>query len=305
MKTLLIGGPTASGKSALAVELALKLGAEVVNIDSVQCYRGAVIGSGALCVAERQGVPHHLIGELDPTEQIDVGRFCEIARERITEIHSRGKQVVVVGGTGMYVRALLHGLADIPRADPEFRRAAETRESKDLHEELRRLDPVAGQRLHLNDRQRVIRALEAIHLSGEALSTAQESHAHQPVLLTALILSIQWPREALYQRINERCSQMIEAGLVNEAQEILEIAGSASPVFKALGYSHALQFIRKEISSEEFLQTMSMDTRRFAKRQMTFWRNEPVKRGWDIVEVAEAKLTSQLLSEIKRFTAAD
>lgn len=277
-RVLLVSGPTASGKSGLAVYLALRLGGEVINIDSVQVYRGARIGAATISESEMQGVPHHLLGFLDPGEPWDVRRMAELVGATAAQIRSRGNVPILVGGGGMYVSALFSGISVLPSADPTVRRKLELREDASLYRELVERDPARAAQLHPNDRLRVIRALETIERGGA--SVAELHGENLPPWVVGLMIVLTPPREALYRAINARVEQMVLDGLEREVAALMQSAPADAVLWRAIGYSHARKLREGGLSFEQFQSDIQRDTRRFAKRQSTFWRNEPRKREW-------------------------
>ena len=275
---LVIAGPTASGKSALAVSAARRLGGEIVNCDSMQLIRGMDVGTAKPTPAERAAAPHHLYDLIDPDQRYSAGRYMHEARAVCREIASRGKVPIVVGGTGLYLRALLEGLFEGPGRDPELRRRlrriAQRRGDPALHRMLARHDPKAASRIAAGDRIRVIRALEVHFASGTTITSLQPRRVALEgfrVFKAALEL----PRPLLYERINRRVRAMFAHGLPEEVLSLLE-RGFAPDCkgFEALGYRHALALVQGLIGLEEAIELTARDTRRYAKRQMTWFRKE-------------------------------
>lgn len=293
-KCLLISGPTAVGKTALSLALAEALGGEIVNIDSVQVYREADIGSAKASLEERVRVPHHLIDVLDPGEPTDIASFRERVHETVLEIASRGRLPILVGGSGMYITALFQGLSSLPKGSAEIREELEGRAPDDLWNELKSCDPDTALRLHPTDRLRIVRALEVMRLTGRPMSESYDQR--EAPRLIALMLVLVRTRAELYGSINARSREMVERGLLAETQGIVERYGGSIPLLKSLGYSQALQVINGELPEAKLAEEIALHTRRYAKRQMTFWRNEPEKRGWTVrpeegeagIEIADA-----------------
>lgn len=277
---LIVSGPTASGKSQLAMRLAQRLNGELVNVDSVQVYRELDIGSAKPGPAELERIPHHLVSIREPSEQYHAKAFLEDADRALSSIRERGRQPIAVGGTSLYITALLHGLAELPAADLEFRSECESLSNEDLFAQLQSADPAAAARLHPNDRLRVIRALESVHVLGVATSAAHSKHAYRELRMPALILVPCWPRSMLYERIDRRARDFLSAGLVEETRAVIERHGACAPGLRTLGYAQARAFLDGAIPEQALAGEIAMHTRRFAKRQMTYWRNEPPKRGW-------------------------
>jgi tRNA dimethylallyltransferase len=274
-----IAGPTGSGKSELAMQLARRFDGEVVNCDSVQIYRFFDIGTAKLAEKDRRGIPHHLIDIANPDEIFTAGDFARVGRPVLREISSRGHVPVVTGGTGFYLRALIDGLAPGPLRNENLRARLQAREAKRpgcVHRLLRKMDPLTAARIHPNDLPKVIRAVE-ICLS-ERRSATQVFAAGRDALQGFRVLKIGlFPdREKLYQRLESRMEAMFAGGLIEETASILArgYAPDCKP-FESIGYKQALQTLQGELSPKEALFYATRETRRYAKRQMTWFRQEP------------------------------
>lgn len=275
-----IAGPTASGKSELAVYLAGSLNGEVVNYDSVQFYRGFDIGTGKLPPEERRGIPHHLLDCLDPAEPFTAGDFRREALKVLEGIRERGKLPVLAGGTGLYLRSLLLGLFEgPPRSEElraELRALAESHGREFVHRLLVRLDPAAASRVDPRDLQKVIRAVEVCVLAGEAISVLQAQGREALSGFQCFKIGLNPNRDELYARINRRVGQMFAAGLEQETRRMLMRPGAET--FKALdslGYRQVSAALRGEMTPEDALRETQTATRHYAKRQMTWFRREP------------------------------
>jgi tRNA dimethylallyltransferase len=281
LQAIAVCGPTASGKTALGITLAGYLNGEVVNVDSVQVYAGANIGSAKATIAERQGIPHHLLDLVAPDQPMNAGEYREHALIALKDISARGKVPVLVGGSGMYLTILLHGIAEVPATPPDVRAAVALLSREEQYEELTRVDPATAARLHVNDTQRVSRALEIFRLTGKKPSDFFEEHKFNDRDVAALMIVICRERDELYERINRRSRLMVEAGLIEETRTLLRTYGHV-PVLETIGYTQACGYLEGKIPEERVAEEIALHTRRFAKRQMTFLRNEPAKRGWDV-----------------------
>src|SRR3954463_802182 len=244
---LVIVGPTASGKTALAVELGQHLGAEIVSADSQQCYRGLDAGTAKPTPEERARVPHHLLDVADPDEQLDANRFVQLADAAIADIDTRGKRAIVAGGTGLWIRALLRGLLDAPGASQEFRAALREEFEKlgvpALHRRLQAIDPGAAAKILPNDRVRIERALEVHALSGRPLSELQREHRFADARYQALIVFLDPPREVLRERIDARTRRMFAGGGLRRETEWLLQRG-ASRALRIIGYAEMAEALR-------------------------------------------------------------
>ncbi|MGE5663563.1 MAG: tRNA (adenosine(37)-N6)-dimethylallyltransferase MiaA [Deltaproteobacteria bacterium] len=277
-RLLVLSGPTASGKTALALAMARRFPLEIVNADSVQVYRGMDIGSGKPTAGERGAVPHHLIDVADPDEDYSAGRFVAESEAAIRAILARGRIPLVAGGTGMYIRALRKGLDPLP-ADPAVRARLNRRWEEEggsaLHAELGRIDPDAAERIHPADRVRVVRALEISAIAGRPASALRVSWAGAG-RYTVLFLALDPGREATYGRIDRRVDAMFRHGFVEEVRGLLGRGyGPELKPMGALGYRHVAAHLIRGVSLAETVDAMKRDTRRYAKRQMTWLLREP------------------------------
>ncbi len=277
---LVVTGPTGSGKSRLALRLALDLKAEMLCLDSVQVYKGFDIGSAKASVAEQKALPHHLLDICEPNQEFNVAKFLQTCTEKIKQVQHANKNCVVAGGSTLYLTCLLHGLAKLPKADPELRAKLERLTLQEIKTELERVDPVAANRIHSNDRLRLVRALETKLIGGAKQSELHADHAHAQKQYQALILVLCWRRSELYRRIEERTDLMLKAGLIQEVQALSAKYGSEIRPLQSLGYAQVLEGLRYNFSESQVAAEIKQATRNYAKRQMTFFRNEPLKRGW-------------------------
>jgi len=274
-----IAGPTGAGKSELALRVAARFGGEIVNCDSVQIYRFFNIGTAKLPEADWRGIPHHLIDVADPPEIFTAGDYARLGRPILREIEARGRLPVVTGGTGLYLRALIDGLAPAPARDEALRIRLRIRESGrpgSLHRLLRRLDPATARKIHANDTPKVIRALEiglsARRAASEVFAGGRDRLEHFRVLKIGLFPN----REQLYARLESRVEVMFGQGLVEETAAILArgYPGICKP-FESIGYKQAVQFLKGELSLKDAVFYAKRETRRYAKRQMTWFRQDP------------------------------
>jgi len=275
-------GPTASGKTALALAIAGRFGGEIVNCDSVAMYRDFEIGTAKPSAAERAEVPHHLLDFVDPTANVTAGEYARQARQVLREITGRGRLPIVSGGTGLYLRALLEGLFAGPQRSEDLRnnlrRRAEVGGPERLHRILRRLDSSAAERIHANDVPKVIRAIE-VCLASRRPMTELWQEGREPLRgFRFLRLGLNPEREALYLRINQRAAKMFEQGLIAETEQLRKKYGDAARPLTSLGYRQALQVLRGEIDREVALEAAQQAHRNYAKRQMTWFRREPEVR---------------------------
>lgn len=271
-----IVGPTGVGKTQLSLEVARRLDGEIVNLDSRQVYRGLDIGSAKPTVEERSVLPHHLFDVVDPNESFDCARYRELASAAITEIRRRGKRVVLVGGTGLYFKSLKYGLFDGPQRDEHLRRRLEAEEDAQpgaLHARLERLDARAAARIHRKDRVRLIRAIEVFELTGKPISEWQEEHAFRSEQYQIRAFALSLPREHLYARLDTRCVSMWRNGLIEEVRQLLEQEYDPElSSMQTIGYREAIRFLSGAMDELDALGAMQAATRRYAKRQLTWFR---------------------------------
>jgi len=281
-RLLVVVGPTASGKTSLACALAERLGAEIVSADSQQCYRGLDAGTAKPAAAERSRAPHHLLDVADPEDQLDAARFVQLADAAIADVGRRGNRVIVSGGTGLWIRALLRGLLHAPAASPEFRAALRRDLDRDgaraLHARLALVDPDAARAIRENDRVRIERALEVHALSGRRLSELQREHAFAEERHPARILHLEPPREVLQERIAGRTRALFESGaLEREARWLLdrcERLPGARKALKIIGYGEMADALSGRSTRAEAEERVAARTRQYAKRQRTWFTKE-------------------------------
>jgi tRNA dimethylallyltransferase len=274
-------GPTASGKTALALAIARRFRGEIVNCDSIAMYRDFEIGTAKPSAAERAEIPHHLLDCVDPLADVTAGEYARQARQALSDIHQRGRLPIVSGGTGLYLRALIEGLFPGPQRSEDLRSKlrdrAEKRGAEYLHRIVRRLDPSAASRIHANDVPKVIRAIEVCLASRDRRTmTELWQQGREPLRgFRILRLGLGLERELLYERINERAAKMFDRGLIAETQKLLERYGEKARPLASLGYKQAMQFLRGEIDRAAALAAAQQAHRNYAKRQMTWFRREP------------------------------
>lgn len=319
---VLLLGTTASGKTAAALTLAPLLNAEIVSIDSMQVYRRMDIGTAKPTPAERAVVQHHLIDVVEPSESFSVARFVELADAAIADITARGKTVLAVAGTPLYLMGLMYGMFNGPSADEAFRAALRERAAREgtaaLHAELATIDPAAAARIHPNDLKRIERALEVHRLTGRPLSAMQTQWDAAHLRYPAAVVGIRREKEDTSRRINQRVRRMIDAGLVDEVRALLdEPAGDATPsprqvegrgegaalseqARQAVGYAEILAHLRGECSLDDAIERIKINTRRLAKHQRTWFRKFPMTRWVDVsADESEESAARTLLDAIQ------
>jgi tRNA dimethylallyltransferase len=271
-------GPTASGKSQIGLELAKRLGAEIIALDSMSLYRGMDIGTAKPTTAEQATVPHHLIDILEPSESYSVAQYVAAASQVVTELRTRGREALFVGGTPLYLKTLLRGIFVGPAADWELRaklaELAEREGAAALHNRLVEVDPASAARLHPSDTRRVIRALEFYEKTGRSISSEQQQFHRARPATDCRVFVLDWPRAQLYRRIEARVEQMFADGLVDEVRGLIadgkQLSHTAS---QALGYREVLEYLDGKITLERCVELVKTRTRNFAKRQLTWFRS--------------------------------
>lgn len=298
-RVAVLAGPTAVGKTAVALELARKMGAEIVNADSLQVYRELDIGTAKPTREEMALVPHHLVDVVDPPDPYDASRYSHEAREVLAGLHQRGIPPLVVGGTGLYLKALLSGL--FTEGSPDLRIRQRLRQELTdkglpaLHERLKRLDPASAWRLHPHDTYRILRALEVMEATGQPLSDLLEAHQFRDSPYRTLKLGLIRPRDELNQRIEERVEAMLAQGWLEEVKGLLSRYPPDLKPLQALGYRHLIAFLQGRWTWEEAIDLLKRDTRRYAKRQLTWFKGDPEVRWYSPDQVPE------MLAALKEF----
>lgn len=273
-----IVGATATGKTAVALTVCERIGGEIVGADSVQVYRGFDIGSGKPAVEALRGVAHHLIDVIDPDEAIDAARFAALADAAIADVHARGRVPVIVGGTGLWLRALIRGLVDVPTVDPEVRAQLEARWEQDgalaMHAYLRAVDPRSAETIHPNDKLRVVRALEVYEQTGEPMGTLREQHALGAPRYRTLSYLLQVPPVHLVERQRQRIAEMLDAGWIEETRALMQRYGANVRALSAVGYRQIVAHLSDHTPLEDTRVEIERATRVYARRQTTWFKSD-------------------------------
>ncbi|MDG2011898.1 MAG: tRNA (adenosine(37)-N6)-dimethylallyltransferase MiaA [Pirellulaceae bacterium] len=305
-----ITGATASGKSQVSIELARRLPAEIVSLDSMAIYRGMDIGTAKASPSMQAEIPHHMIDIVEPTDLYSVMQFRDEAISTIMDIRSRHKQVIFVGGSALYLKALLRGIFDGPPADPEFREQIE-RELQDvsvgeLHKRLAQVDPISAQKLHPNDKRRIIRALEVYRTTGQPISHLQNEFetAHSPE--DCKVFTLRHPRSVLHQRIQDRVDWMFDNGFVTEVENLLQQYGElGKTASQAVGYREVIEHVQGKNELSETRDLVLYRTRQFARHQETWFRGLAECRMLDLPEnIPPAELTPWVIEHVLEQTSS-
>lgn len=294
-----IVGPTGSGKSALGLDLALARGGEIVSCDSLQVYRGLDIGSAKPTPEERARVHHHLVDIRDPDEEFSAADYARLARAAVEDVRDRGRLPILVGGTGLYLRALLVGLFEGPSRDPALRERLEAMADRfgdaRVHRLLRRVDPEAAARIHPRDRLRIVRALEVFRSTGRPISAQQQEGLAPLAGFDTLIVGLDPPRPELRARMEQRTRAMLDQGLVDEVRGLLARGYSAElRPLQAIGYRQALALVGGRLSAEQALRAIVTESMQYAKRQRTWFRHQARVRWFETAEGARAAIVAWL-----------
>lgn len=272
-----IGGPTASGKSKLAVELAKKVNGEIISADSMQIYKEMNIGTAKVNKEEMQGVQHYLVDFVSPDERYSVSNFKKDAERAIEEILAKGKTPIVVGGTGLYIDSLIYGIEfQDEEVDLEYReklnKIADEKGLESLYKKAQEIDPEAMKKISINDRKRIIRVLEIYHKTGKTKTEQEAQSRKNEVKYEYKVFAITMDREKLYERIEQRVDSMIEQGLIEEVKQILEKYHTFPTAMQGLGYKEVVEYLEGSCTKEEMIEKIKKETRHYAKRQLTWFR---------------------------------
>jgi len=304
-RLIVIGGPTASGKTAAAVRLCQRIGGEVISADSMQIYRGMDIGTAKPTQEEMCGIPHHLLSIADPAEKYSAAAYRELARQAIDSAYERGNQPVVCGGTGLYIDALTKpmGFAEHSANEDlrnELSALAQTEVGKiKLHKMLEEIDPASAARLHINDVRRIIRAIEVYKMTGVTLTEQSRLDKEREGDFDVAMFALNWPREVLYNRINRRVDQMMKDGLVEEVQNLLKSGlQTGGTAMQALGYKEIVAALDGRISMEEAVEDIKRGSRNYAKRQMTWFRHDERVHWIDAPGKSLDQIVEEMIKEI-------
>lgn len=276
-KVIVICGATASGKTRLSIELAKRINGEIISCDSMQIYQEMDIGTAKPTKEEMQGIKHYLLDFVSPEERYSVADYKRDAKKAIKEIIRKGKSPIIVGGTGLYIDSLIYEI-EYPniKFDEEYRKQLENRVQEEglekIYEEAKKIDELAIQKISPNDEKRILRVLEIYHATGKTKTEQEIASRIKPPEYDYQVYALRWPREILYERINKRVNQMLEQGLMEEVKEILKKHKKFPTAMQGLGYKEVVDFLEGKVTKEEMIDKIKMETRRYAKRQMTWFR---------------------------------
>ncbi|KMY53698.1 tRNA delta(2)-isopentenylpyrophosphate transferase [Bacillus sp. FJAT-27231] len=303
-KLIVIIGPTAVGKTALSLHLAKRFKGEVISGDSMQIYKGMDIGTAKITPEEMDGVPHHLIDIKEPDESFSAAEFQQLVRKKIIEISDKGCLPIIVGGTGLYIQSVIYDYQfSETGGDPQLRetleKEAEQLGKEALHEKLKRVDPEAAAAIHPNNVRRVIRAMEVFQTTGKRMSE-QQSHQPDELLYETALIGLTMDREMLYSRINQRVDIMMEAGLLEEVKRLWENGIRSGQAVQAIGYKELFGYLKGEATLEQAVEQLKQNSRNYAKRQLTWFRN---KMDVDWFDMSNQEKRPEKIKEISDFVA--
>lgn len=290
-----IVGPTAVGKTALSIELAKACNGEIINGDSMQIYRGLTIGTAKITKEEMEGVPHHLLDIKEPTDTFSVAEYQRIVREKIEEIALRGRVPIIVGGTGLYVQSVLYDFrfTEEHKTDSNLMKELEQLSSDDLYSRLIELDPIAANEIHPNNVQRIMRAIERVELSGKSKNEIEQNQGNEKIY-PHYIIGLTIDRALLYERINKRVDIMMDKGLLDEVKGLHRNGIRDVQSIQAIGYKEIYEYLDGNVSLEEAIDNLKQNSRRYAKRQLTYFRNKMEIHWYDPFTESE-----RIIKEIK------
>lgn len=304
-KLVVLIGPTAVGKTKTSIELAKAFNGEIISGDSMQIYKGMDIGTAKISPAEMEGIPHYLIDIKKPDEPFSAAEFQELARRKIEEVASRGKLPMIVGGTGLYIQSVLYDYHfseassdDIFRESME--KSAEQLGNQYLHDQLREIDPESAGKIHPNNIRRVIRALEVFHCTGKTMTELQ-SKQQEEARYDAAIIGLTMEREKLYERINRRVDMMIQSGLLQEVQQLFDEGLTDCQSIQAIGYKELYNYLYGSISLEQAIENLKQNSRRYAKRQLTWFRNKMAVSWFDMTGADKEEIFAKKIVEISSY----
>ncbi len=290
-RVIVIVGPTASGKTSTSIEIAKELNGEIISADSMQIYKEMNIGTAKPSMEERDGITHYLMDIILPDELYNVTMYKKMAEAAIEEILAKGKLPIIVGGTGLYVSTLINGIEfSEVKEDAEYRKEmqalAESKGPNYIHDMLREVDPVAADNIDMNNIRRVIRALEIYKVTGKT-KTQLDEESKKEIKYDYMVYGIETPREKLYERINLRVDKMLEEGLIEEVKSLLEKYELSKTALQGLGYKEVKAYLEEQITYDEMVEILKMETRRYAKRQLTWFRKEEQIKWYSLDEITE------------------
>ena len=298
MKGLVIAGPTAVGKTALSIKLAKAMGADIISADSAQVYKELDIGTAKVMSEEMQGIKHYMIDMVVPEKKYSVGEYQKEVNNILLKQENKNKDVIITGGTGLYISSVTEGLSELPASDPILRETLMKKSSEELYRELEKLDPEAAEGIHMNNKKRVERALEVCLLTGEKFSVISKKNI-KGNNYKFLKVALERGRENLYERINMRVDMMMDAGLYQEVVKVYEKYGENLEKINIIGYSEIIRHLKGEYTLPEAVELIKRNSRRYAKRQFTWFKNDDSYIWYNLEEISEEEIVLDVLQRLK------
>lgn len=295
---IVIGGPTGVGKTELSIKLAKILDAVIINCDSMQIYKEMNIGTAKIKEEEKNGIPHYMIDIIEPIDKYSVGDYYIEVNNLLNNLEKEEKNVVFVGGTGLYIDAITEGLSKLPPANTEFREKIKNIETEILYRRLLELDPKGAEEIHFNNRVKIERALEVCEVTGEKFSVLNKKNI-KGNNYEFLKIGLDRDRKILYDRINERVKIMIEQGLIEEAKQIYCKYKNQLENIKAIGYKELFQYFNEKLTLEEAIELIQKESRHYAKRQLTWFRRDKKYKWFDLGQITQEKIIKEILENLK------
>lgn len=297
IKGLVIAGPTGVGKTDLSIKLAKLLDADIISADSAQIYKGMNIGTAKITAEEMQGVKHYMLDVVEPIKKYSVGDYQTAVDNILNEKEKENKNIILTGGTGLYIGSITEGLSDLPAGDPVLREELLKLDSEELYKKLMELDPQAAQDIHINNRRRVERAVEVCLLTGDKFSVLSKKNIKNNNY-NFFKVALERDREYLYERINLRVDIMLEKGLEQEVRDLYEKYGENLRKINIIGYTELIEYFNGKVTYEEAVENIKRNSRRYAKRQFTWFKNDPTYVWFDLDKLSEEEIINSIMSEL-------
>lgn len=297
VKGLVIAGPTGVGKTDLSIKLAKLLNADIISADSAQIYKGMDIGTAKITAEEMQGVKHYMLDVVEPIKKYSVGDYQTAVDNILNEKERENKNIILTGGTGLYIGSITEGLSDLPAGDPVLREELLKLDSEELYKKLMELDPQAAEDIHINNKRRVERAVEVCMLTGDKFSVLSKKNIKNNNY-NFLKVALERDREHLYERINLRVDIMLEKGLEQEVRALYEKYGENLRKINIIGYTELIEYFNGQVSYEEAVENIKRNSRRYAKRQFTWFKNDPTYVWFDLDKLSEEEIINSIIKEL-------
>lgn len=297
IKGLVIAGPTGVGKTDLSIKLAKLLNADIISADSAQIYKGMDIGTAKITTEEMQAVKHYMLDVVEPIKKYSVGDYQTAVDNILNEKERENKNIILTGGTGLYIGSITEGLSDLPAGDPVLREELLKLDSEELYKKLMELDPQAAEDIHINNRRRVERAVEVCMLTGDKFSVLSKKNIKNNNY-NFLKVALERDREYLYERINLRVDIMLEKGLEQEVRALYEKYGENLRKINIIGYTELIEYFNGQVSYEEAVENIKRNSRRYAKRQFTWFKNDPTYVWFDLDKLSEEEIINSIIKEL-------